>query len=205
MAKAKVTLKSGKVDVHSAKQKGLAPLDRTPRCELCVHYYRHDLKKKRRGEPQSCHDLNCEPHDHCKLFQRLAAKLTQDQVINIQLMTAPSVDVLEALLLDRRQQLKDYLKRHIRALQKTSKVWVRWQDTESGKLRAARVVRVTASAVMLKAKTGGEPVPEKIKVLDVREFLTQREYHAQRQGTANERDPPTTRRPPKKKSAMDHS
>jgi hypothetical protein len=201
MAKAKVDLKEGSAEVHPAKmRKAPPPVDRTPRCELCVHYYRHDLKKKRRREPQSCHELNCEPHDHCKLFQRLLDPLTQAQVVAVQRMGARPLDLLEALILDRRKQVKDYMKRRIRELQKDGKVWVRWLDAESGKSLAARVLRVSAAAVMLKPRTDGTEVPEKIKVLDVLEFLTHKEYQAQKEGQVTEREPPTTRRPPKVKS-----
>lgn len=195
MAKARIKLHEGSAEVHPAKLKKLPPLDRTPRCELCVHYYRHDLKKKRRREPQSCHDLNCEPHDHCKLFQRLTEPLTQQQVIGVQRMGAGPLDQLEALILDRRKQLKDYLKRRIRELQKEGKVWIYWRDVESGKSLAARALRVTASAVMLKPRKDGQPVPEKIKVLEVQEFLTHKEHLARQQQAVNEREPPTTRRP----------
>ena len=197
MAKAKVALHEGAADVQPAKMKkhSLPPVDRSPRCELCLHYYRHDLKKKRRREPQSCHDLNCEPHDHCKLFQRLAEPLTQAQVVALQRMGASPLDVLEALIIDRRKQLKDYAKRRIRELLKAGKVWVRWRDPESGKVLAARALRVSAAAVMLKPRTDGVVVPEKIKVLDVLEFLTHEEYRAQKEHTIREIDPPTTRRP----------
>lgn len=213
MAKAKVVLKDGSAEVHPAKLKKAPPLDRTPRCELCVHYYRHDLKKKRRGVPQSCHDLNCEPHDHCKLFQRLPEGVTQPHVLTVQRLTSDGLAMLDALLLDRRKQIVQALARSIRTLvrEEPHKVWVTWRDAE-GQLHSARVLtikkrskrgkrvlaRVSSSVIYLRPVEGRD-VPEKIRALSVVEVLSDKEYTARKEQRVNEREPPTTRRPPKDK------
>jgi hypothetical protein len=208
MPKPVVQLNSGREEVQPVKLKKLAPLDTTPRCELCLHFYRYDIKKTRRGVPQSCHDLNCEPHDHCKLFQRLADGLTQRDLITVQKLDATSVFQLEALLLDRRKQLIKERARTIRGLARDGlKPWVYWRS--DGKLHSARVkvlkkrgkdgkkrllARVSSSIIYLQP-IEGKTIPEKIKSLDVVEVVTNEEHKARKTQQVHEREPPTTRRP----------
>jgi hypothetical protein len=77
-------------------------------------------------------------------------------------------------------------------LKHDGEVWVYWKDPESGKRKSALAERVTSSGVMLKQVE--DKNPERIKVLDVLEFIQGEEHKARLSGSVNEREPPTTRK-----------
>lgn len=149
------------------------------RCENCIYWMMRDARQTGKAKMKSCFERGYEAHDVCPAFLRKPDRLRHDQISHIQDLSASEIDFLYAILDDRHKQIAWTLKTAIRQIiKKAGGAVVYWRD-EDGKKRAAKVERVTASSVMLKKNKAGV---EKIRVTEVIEAISKKEYKARKSG-----------------------